>query len=69
VADAHVASRGRDPVEVARKIVKLLDADRPSFRNPIGRPARVSHFMRGKIPSRAWRWIAERYLGLHRLRA
>jgi NAD(P)-dependent dehydrogenase (short-subunit alcohol dehydrogenase family) len=67
--DAHVASRGRDPVEVARKIVKLLDADRPSFRNPIGRPARVSHFMRGKIPSRAWRWIAERYLGLHRLRA
>jgi len=66
--DAHVASRGRDPVEVARKIVKLLDADRPSFRNPVGRPARVSHFMRGKIPSRAWRWIAERYLGLHRLR-
>lgn len=67
--DAHVASRGRDPIEVARKIVKLLDADSPSFRNPVGRPARVSHFMRGKIPSPAWRWIAQRYLGLHRLRA
>lgn len=67
--DAHVASRGRDPIEVARKIVKLLDANSPSFRNPVGRPARVSHFMRGKIPSPAWRWIAERYLGLHRLRA
>jgi NAD(P)-dependent dehydrogenase (short-subunit alcohol dehydrogenase family) len=66
--DAHVASRGRDPIEVAQRIAKVLDQDKPSFRNPVGRPARVSHFMRGKIPSPAWRWIAERYLGLHRLR-
>ncbi len=66
--DAHVAARGRDPIEVARAIASALDARRPSFRNPVGRLARVSHFMRGKIPSPWWRAIAERYLGLHRVR-
>jgi len=66
--DAHVAARGRDPIEVARKIAHVLEARRPSFRNPVGRIARISHFMRGKIPSRLWRAIAERYLGLHRVR-
>jgi NAD(P)-dependent dehydrogenase (short-subunit alcohol dehydrogenase family) len=65
--DAHVASRGRDPVEVGRHIAKVLEKPRPSFRNPVGRPARVSHFMRGKIPSALWRKIAQRYLGIHRL--
>lgn len=67
--DAHVASRGRDPVEVAVRVGNLLEKDKPGFRNPIGRPARVSHFMRGKIPSALWRKIAQRYLGIHRLRA
>lgn len=66
--DAHVASRGRDPIEVAQRIAKVLEAKNPSFRNPVGRVARVSHFMRGKIPSPAWRWVAQRYLGLNRIR-
>jgi NAD(P)-dependent dehydrogenase (short-subunit alcohol dehydrogenase family) len=67
--DAHVAARGRDPVEVARRIAAVLEARRPGFRNPVGRLARISHFLRGKIPSRLWRAIAERYLGIHRIRA
>ncbi len=66
--DAHVAARGRDPIEVARKIAQVLEAAKPSFRNPVGRLARISHFMRGKIPSRLWRRIAELYLGLDRVR-
>ena len=66
--DAHVAARGRDPIEVARKIAGALEARHPSFRNPVGRLARVTHFLRGKIPSPLWRAIAERYLGLHRMR-
>jgi len=67
--DAHVAARGRDPIEVARKIVNVLEAKSPKFRNPVGRLARISHFARGKVPSVVWRRIAERFLGLHRLRA
>lgn len=66
--DAHVAARGRDPIEVARRIASVLEARRPSFRNPVGPIARISHFLRGKIPSRLWRALAERYLGLHRVR-
>ncbi len=66
--DAHVAARGRDPIEVARRIAHVLEVSRPGFRNPVGPLARLSHFMRGKIPSRLWRTIAERYLGLHRVR-
>jgi NAD(P)-dependent dehydrogenase (short-subunit alcohol dehydrogenase family) len=66
--DAHVAARARDPIEVARKIAGALEARHPSFRNPVGRLARVTHFLRGKIPSPLWRAIAERYLGLHRMR-
>jgi len=67
--DAHVAARGRDPIEVARKIAHVLAARRPHFRNPVGHLARMSHFMRGKIPNSLWRWVAERYLGIHRVRA
>jgi len=66
--DAHVAAKGRDPIEVAQRIAHLVEARRPSFRNPVGRIAHISHFMRGKIPSPFWRWIAEHYLGLHRMR-
>lgn len=66
--DAHVAARGRDPIEVAKKIAAVLDARRPKFRNPVGRLAHISHFMRGKIPTPLWRRIAQRYLGLHRVR-
>jgi len=67
--DAHVAARGRDPIEVARRIASVLEARRPGFRHPVGPIARISHFMRGKIPSRLWRAVAERYLGLHRVRS
>jgi NAD(P)-dependent dehydrogenase (short-subunit alcohol dehydrogenase family) len=66
--DAHVAEHGRDPQEVAVKIAKILEARRPAFRNPVGRQARLNHFLRGKIPSRVLRKGVERYLGLHRVR-
>jgi NAD(P)-dependent dehydrogenase (short-subunit alcohol dehydrogenase family) len=66
--DAHVAARGRDAHEAAIRIADILDAPRPKFRNPVGRLARISHFMRGKMPSTAWRKIAELYLGLHRVK-
>jgi NAD(P)-dependent dehydrogenase (short-subunit alcohol dehydrogenase family) len=66
--DAHVAARGRDPIEVARKIAKVLEERRPSFRNPVGHLAHITHIMRGKMPSRLWRKVAERYLGLQRVR-
>jgi NAD(P)-dependent dehydrogenase (short-subunit alcohol dehydrogenase family) len=66
--DAHVAARGGDPQEVALKIADVLQAQRPSFRTPVGRLARISHFMRGKIPTVLWRKAIERYLGLHRVR-
>jgi NAD(P)-dependent dehydrogenase (short-subunit alcohol dehydrogenase family) len=66
--DAHVAARGRDPQEVAVKIADVLEARRPAFRAPVGRLARISHFMRGKIPTVLWRKAIERYLGLHRVR-
>jgi NAD(P)-dependent dehydrogenase (short-subunit alcohol dehydrogenase family) len=66
--DAHVAAKGRDAQEVAARIATVLEARCPAFRNPVGPLARISHFLRGKIPSRLWRKIAERYLGLHRVR-
>ena len=40
----------------------------PGFRNPVGRLARITHFLRGKLPSRLMRKGVERYLGLHRVR-
>jgi NAD(P)-dependent dehydrogenase (short-subunit alcohol dehydrogenase family) len=67
-ADAHVAAKARDPIEVADKIVAVLEAKKPSFRNPVGRHARITHFLRGKIPTPLFRRFAERYLGIHRVR-
>jgi hypothetical protein len=66
--DAHVAAHGRDAREVAVKIAKALEARRPRFRNPVGRIARLSHFLRGKVPTPVLRKGVERYLGLHRVR-
>jgi NAD(P)-dependent dehydrogenase (short-subunit alcohol dehydrogenase family) len=66
--DAHVAAHGRDPQEVAERIATVLEARRPAFRNPVGRIARITHFLRGKLPSRLMRKGVERYLGLHRIR-
>jgi NAD(P)-dependent dehydrogenase (short-subunit alcohol dehydrogenase family) len=66
--DAHVAAKGGDPQVVAEKIADVLEAKRPSFRNPVGRLARYTHFARGKIPSRWLRRGVEAYLGLRRVR-
>lgn len=66
--DAHVASKGGDPQVVAEKIAAVLEAKRPSFRNPVGRLARYTHFARGKIPTRWLRRGFEAYLGLRRVR-
>lgn len=66
--DAHAAEEGGDPQDVAVRIAKVLAAKRPSFRNPVGKMARISHVMRGKMPSAWMRKIVERYLGLHRVR-
>jgi NAD(P)-dependent dehydrogenase (short-subunit alcohol dehydrogenase family) len=66
--DAHVAAHGRDPQEVADRIAAVLEARRPAFRNPVGPLARITHFTRGKLPSRLMRKGVERYLGLHRVR-
>ena len=66
--DAHESAHGRDPQEVAVRIAKVLAAQRPSFRNPVGRIARLNHFLRGKIPSPLLRKGVQRYLGLHRIR-
>src|SRR5262249_14829156 len=67
--DAHVASRGGDAQVVAVRIADVLEAGSPSFRNPVGRLSRINHFMRGKLPSPLIRALAERYLGIHRLRS
>ena len=66
--DAHVAAKGGDPQVVAEKIADVLETKRPSFRNPVGRLARYTHFARGKIPSRWLRRGVEAYLGLRRVR-
>jgi NAD(P)-dependent dehydrogenase (short-subunit alcohol dehydrogenase family) len=66
--DAHVAAHGRDAHEVAGKIADVLEARRPRFRNPVGLIARLSHFLRGKVPSAVLRKGVERYLGLNRIR-
>jgi NAD(P)-dependent dehydrogenase (short-subunit alcohol dehydrogenase family) len=68
VIDAHVAAHGRDPQEVADRIAHVLEARRPSFRNPVGRQARIMHFARGKFPTRWLRRGVEAYLGLRRVR-
>lgn len=67
--DAHASAHGRDPKEVAVRIAKVLAAKHPGFRNPVGRIARINHFLRGKIPSPLLRKGVERYLGLHRIRS
>jgi NAD(P)-dependent dehydrogenase (short-subunit alcohol dehydrogenase family) len=66
--EAHVAARGRDPQEVAKKIANVLEARRPHFRNPVGRQAHIVHFARGKFPTRLLRRGVEAYLGLRRVR-
>jgi NAD(P)-dependent dehydrogenase (short-subunit alcohol dehydrogenase family) len=62
--DAHAASFARDPKEVALAIAKALEIQHPRFRYPVGALARLSYFLRGKIPTRLLRKVTKRYLGL-----
>jgi NAD(P)-dependent dehydrogenase (short-subunit alcohol dehydrogenase family) len=66
--DAHVATKGRDPEEVAVKIANVIEARNPWFRNPVHRSAHLLHFARGKVPSTWLRRFIEFYLGLRRVR-
>ena len=66
--DLHVAEKGRDPQEVAVKIANVIEAARPSFRNPVHRLAHMAHFVRGKMPSTWLRKFVQTYLGLSRVR-
>ena len=67
--EAHLRSRGGDARVVAREIANILEARRPPFRTPVGRIAKIAHFLHGKVPSSAMRRITARYLGLNRIRA
>jgi NAD(P)-dependent dehydrogenase (short-subunit alcohol dehydrogenase family) len=66
--EAHLAKRGGDARRVATAIADILEASKPGFRNPVGRVARVAHFLRGKVPSAVLRKGVSRYLGLDRFR-
>ena len=60
VVDEHVEKTARDPQEVAKAIATALEAKNPRFRYAVGPIAKVSHFMRGKVPARVWRGIVSR---------
>jgi hypothetical protein len=66
--EAHLQKRGGDAQVVAVAIADVLEAQRPAFRNPVGRIARIAHFLRGKVPSALLRRIVGRYLGFDRVR-
>ena len=65
--DGHVAANGGNPQDVALKIANVLEAKKPSFRNPVHRLAHFARFARGKIPTSLMRKVVERYLGLNRV--
>jgi NAD(P)-dependent dehydrogenase (short-subunit alcohol dehydrogenase family) len=58
----------RPPEEVVAVIAGALEARRPRFRYAVGPDARITHFMRGKIPTRLWREAVTRLLALNRVR-
>ena len=66
--EAHLGKRGGDARDVAVAIADVLEARRPAFRNPVGRVARIAHFLHGKVPSSLQRKAIARYLGLNRVR-
>lgn len=66
--DEHVARNARDPGEVAEAVIRVLQANKPRFRNPVGPIAKIGHLFRGKIPSTVIRMGVQRYLGLHDMR-
>ena len=61
--DEKVVASARDPQEVATAIATALETPRPRFRYPVSLQARLGHFMRGKVPTRAQRWLVRRLLG------
>lgn len=67
-ADEHTERTARDPIEVARVILKALETPRPRFRYPVGPLAKATHALRGKVPSRLMRRGVSRLLGLNRIR-
>lgn len=67
-ADEHTERTARDPIEVARVILKALETRRPRFRYPVGPLAKATHALRGKVPSRLMRRGVSRLLGLNRIR-
>jgi NAD(P)-dependent dehydrogenase (short-subunit alcohol dehydrogenase family) len=62
----RAASVAGDPKEVALVIARAIESRRPRFRYPVGLSARVSHFLKGKLPSRLLRRVTMLYLGLSR---
>jgi len=46
--EAHLRSRGGDARVVAREIANILEARHPPFRTPVGRIAKIAHFLHGK---------------------
>lgn len=66
--EKHLAKTARDPAEVGLAIANVLEARRPSFRNPVGPVARMSYMARGKVPAEWLRRGIARYLGIDRLR-
>lgn len=58
----------RPPEEVAKVIADALDSRRPRFRYAVGPDAQITHFARGKIPSRLWREAVVRLLALNKVK-
>ena len=64
--DNQLAKAFRDPQEVGKAIARALDARQPHFRYPIDPVSRLTHFSRGKLPTRLIRRANAWYLGLSR---
>ena len=62
--DAKVLASARDPHEVAVAIAGALEAARPRMRYPVSPQAHIGLFLRGKLPTRAQRWLVKRLLGV-----
>ena len=62
--DAKVLASARDPHEVAVAIAAALEAARPRMRYPVSPQAHIGLFLRGKLPTRAQRWLVKRLLGV-----
>lgn len=50
----NAAKNSGDPKEVAKLIVKISQSKAPGFRYPVGKGAKMIHFLKGIIP---WRFI------------